>query len=1174
MTVDMAIQFARMEYVSRGGNGNICLKAAYNKRDQIENNRTGAKYSFETRGGNVHHAILLPEGASDKFLESSVLWNEVELFENRKNSRLAKEIVLALPDDKEISLEDRIELSRRFASENFTSKGLAVQIDIHEPHHDEDKNWHAHLLITTRRFSEDGQTFDVKKARDLDGIIRKGMVLEIDRWGEIWKQVQNSYFEEKGYTLRVDEIGVVAQEHLGPVRMRHHMSEVIARGDLLKVANTESSLDAGKILGHLTEKLSVFSDVHIEGYLNKHVRVDLREKVLGKILGHGELVHLHDKETGELTGFYTTKVVWAEEEKILRVAERVEVGKGVKVGKSSPQDYRFSDEQKKAFEYCLESGHGIRVVQGRAGTGKSYLMQGIKDAYETAGISVVGLAPTRTVVRDMIDGGFEEAKTIHEFLFRYKNGRVSMNQKSVLMVDEAGMVGTRAFGELLKVVQVHGSKVILVGDDRQLPSVERGGLLKVLSEKFGCVELKEVRRQEIQWQRQVSEDLSQGKIREALNLLEEQGAINWHEDKAGSLSALVEDYSRAYMANSSKTRLILSHRNIEVDVLNQAIRQVRQAVGQVSTTEYVCSTLRGDVPFGMGDRVQFMRTDKKLGLSNGEFGVLVEASKDRFKIQKDTGQHVAFDPSHYEGLRLGYASTIYKGQGKTVEEAYVLHSPLMTQNLSYVALTRQVKEVHLYVSREEAKAQEDLVAQMSKSDARVVSLGFLTAQQMEKEQKIQESFVHKMAYGVGDSVRGVLQRFTDHLPNQSFYQVSALPKFKGKDVREQNALEKWDAEKTPPSSDKKDYTQPTGKESQDVLESKGRERRPSKADTAAKAASSPTRVDAQEEKSLNSSTQISSQKTPKTPDRQVEARSLFSYMQESYKRELTEMYQEKVGDKHKLYEKQIDQVATRVAENALIRNIPEDPGLRKVNLSQANYELQRLSEIQEALIEQDPKFFFNWMEHHLKAEVLTAIEGRFYGILRCQKPLLDKQDKKLVQEEAPKHLKKHETKVKKYSREAMKDYDFSKTQAQMLAQQKALFEERFRIKPNEMQEQVLKTAAEYGHSQYEKHKAHIEAQQTNKHGQLSEKALHYIDQAAHYRAHLETKEILMKELRKPGSIFKDERQLAKIEAKTEKEFRSEKDHYDAADKQQQEKQLEQKQTQIQKQADRNRDMFL
>ena len=159
----------------------------------------------------------------------------------------------------------------------------------------------------------------------------------------------------------------------------------------------------------------------------------------------------------------------------------------------------------------------------------------------------------------------------------------------------------------------------------------------------------------------------------------------------------------------------------------------------------------------------------------------------------------------------------------------------------------------------------------------------------------------------------------------------------------------------------------------------------------------------------------------------------------------------------------------------------------------------------------------------------------------------------------------------------MKDYNFSKTQAQMFAQQKAMFEERFSIKPNEMQERALKTAAEYGHSQYEKHKNHIETQQTNKHGQLSEKALTYIDQVAHYRAHLERKEVLMQELKEPGSVFKDAKQLARIESTAEKEFKTDKDHYKEVNKEQQrqqKKEIEQKQIQTQQRADRDRDMSL
>lgn len=807
----MAIQFARMEYVSRSNGGNACVKASYNKRDKVKDERTGITYSFAQRGGNTHHEIMLPHMVSEKFLDSSVLWNHVELFENRKNSQLAKEIVLALPDNKEITLEHRIELTRRFVKENFTDKGLGVQIDIHAPHHVEDKNWHAHLLVTTRRFREDGQTFESKKARDLDAVVRKGMVVEGDRWGEVWRDLQNTYFKEKGLNIRVDEIGAISQEHLGPVRMRHHLSEVTARGELLKAANTQASLDPQEILKTLTKTMSVFSEAHVDAYLFKHVRVDLREGVKERVLAHSDLVRLYDKKTEDLSGFYTTKSVRAEEERVIRVADRIVENRGSIASQGAAQAYTFSDEQKKAFDYCLEPS-GIRVIQGRAGTGKSYLMQGLRDAYQAVGTPVIGLAPTHTVVRDMASSGFDGAKTIHEFLFKYKNDRISVESGSVMMVDEAGMLGTTAFGELLKVAQVHQCKVILVGDDRQLSSVERGGFFKVLADTFGSVELQEVRRQEVEWQRQVSENLSQGKINDAVQLLEEKGSIHWHTEKAASLSALVEDYSRSYMVDPSKTRLILSHRNLEVDVLNQAIQQIRQAVGQVSQTEYVCGTLRGEVPFAEGDRVQFMRTDKSLGLSNGEFGVLIEASKDQFKIQKDNGEQVAFDPSIYEGLRLGYASTIYKGQGKTVEEAYVLHSPLMTGNLSYVALTRQVKEVHLYVSQDEAKNQEALISQMSRSDSRVVSLEFMTAQQIVREQKVQESLVHKMAYGVGDSVRSVIQRFTDHLPNQSFYNVSTPSEFKGTEIREQNAVDKW-KEESGPSTDKTPMAQKEGNSS-------------------------------------------------------------------------------------------------------------------------------------------------------------------------------------------------------------------------------------------------------------------------------------------------------------------------------------------------------------------------
>lgn len=237
----MAIQFARCQYVSRSSGGNACRKASYNQRDAIRCERTGELFSFKERGGNVHHEILLPEGAHEKFKNSSVLWNEVERCEKRKDSQLQKEFVIALPDDAQVTFEDRLELTRQFVNTHFVEKGLGVQLDIHEPE-EEERNWHAHLLVTTRRFSADGLSFEKMKARDLDPTIKKGFVVEADVWGELWRDMQNTYFEEKGYDLRVDPIAIVSQEHLGPVRMRHHMNDAIARSQLLQKAKKASCL--------------------------------------------------------------------------------------------------------------------------------------------------------------------------------------------------------------------------------------------------------------------------------------------------------------------------------------------------------------------------------------------------------------------------------------------------------------------------------------------------------------------------------------------------------------------------------------------------------------------------------------------------------------------------------------------------------------------------------------------------------------------------------------------------------------------------------------------------------------------------------------------------------------------------------------------------------------------
>ena len=123
----MAIQFGRMERVSRSSGGNACCKGAYNARTIIKDQQTNITYNFQQRGGNVYHEVLLPEGVNAKYKNVETLTNAIEQIENRKNSQLLKEFVLALPDEKNISLELKIEMVHNFVKEmEFVKEGLGV----------------------------------------------------------------------------------------------------------------------------------------------------------------------------------------------------------------------------------------------------------------------------------------------------------------------------------------------------------------------------------------------------------------------------------------------------------------------------------------------------------------------------------------------------------------------------------------------------------------------------------------------------------------------------------------------------------------------------------------------------------------------------------------------------------------------------------------------------------------------------------------------------------------------------------------------------------------------------------------------------------------------------------------------------------------------------------------
>ena len=179
---------------------------------------------------------------------------------------------------------DRIELARSFAEQHFVAKGLAVQLDVHAPHEGDSEseraNWHAHLLITTRRL--EGEAFAAKKARDLDPEVRRAggraVVADGEAWGELWRDHQNRYFVEHGIDARVDPTATHAQQHIGPVRMRKADSAAGERAETLRQANQAAARDPEQVLATLTRNNATFSERDLDRHLAKHIAAGSRTR--------------------------------------------------------------------------------------------------------------------------------------------------------------------------------------------------------------------------------------------------------------------------------------------------------------------------------------------------------------------------------------------------------------------------------------------------------------------------------------------------------------------------------------------------------------------------------------------------------------------------------------------------------------------------------------------------------------------------------------------------------------------------------------------------------------------------------------------------------------------------------------------------------------------------------
>lgn len=360
----------------------------------------------------------------------------------------------------------------------------------------------------------------------------------------------------------------------------------------------------------------------------------------------------------------------------------------------------LSAEQETAIRYVLTSGQ-LSCVIGLAGAGKSTMLSAARHAWEKQGLQVIGAALSGKAADGLETASGIESRTLASLEYSWKNGYNLLTKNSVLVIDEAGMVGTKQLARFVSMAKKSGAKLILVGDPEQLQPIQAGRPFKDIAQESGAARLSEIRRQRQEWQRQASSNLAEGRCADAIETYRQQGFVSTAVDTPEAISKLAQDYVTDMELNGSGvSRLALTHRRKDVHAINQAIRSMRKSGGDL-TIETLFQTDHGPRAFAKGDRIVFTRNDRDLGVKNGSFGTVEEIENDQLRVRMDTdgnekARSITIMPDHYTAFDHGYACTIHKSQGATVDNAYVLGSNTMDHHLSYVAMTRHRDEMRLY----------------------------------------------------------------------------------------------------------------------------------------------------------------------------------------------------------------------------------------------------------------------------------------------------------------------------------------------------------------------------------------------------------------------------------------------------------------------------------------------
>ena len=746
----MAIEYIRINVMSRSTGANALEAAAYRSNSKMYDEQLGQTFDYTKKTDCVYANTILPESAftdeyknfNHPYQDREKLWNAVELKENGHNrsatARVAFEIQLALP--RELDLEMQKKLANEFIYDNYVSKfNIAADVCIHDKG---DGNPHAHVMITTR--SINGLELSNKKIRNiLPSILKsKGLAFsKVDGISKDYAKYQNKFFKDHGINLTVDQSKIHGNIHMRRSRVDKgfYAYDIAKNRDIDQRNLDEVSKDHNIIIDTLAKRQSTFTKADIEMLVLKCTVADntKSQEVLDKVLSSKRLINLgysvHGRET------FTVKENYRKDIQLLELTSELSGRRGINVHQKLidqtiaevPKDYKLTEEQSHSLKHIAHNGN-LSCVVGYAGAGKSHSLKYVYELYKKKDIKVYGAAISGKVAQALESDTGMQSSTISSLLMSYGYQSKSLPEKgSVLVIDEAGMVGLDNMVKLMQLAKERDLKLVLVGDPNQLEAIDKGNPFKLISSEIGFATLKDIYRQLDAEDKKATINLAEGRIGNAIDHYNSKGNIHFESFDRIFVSA-VDKYLDYVKAGELEQTLALAHtkkdvHQLNIDIRNNLIESNRMSIGNNIDVSIPKGFLQKNETqsrrFAVGEKILFLkngRVSENEKVKNGLFAVITSIDKGVMSVRtlegEESSRDLKIDLSNYNSIDYGYATTIHKAQGATVKNTLLfVNSKGWNRNLTYVGMSRHKESLDVYVNNSKYKDLDSLKRGLSSS---------------------------------------------------------------------------------------------------------------------------------------------------------------------------------------------------------------------------------------------------------------------------------------------------------------------------------------------------------------------------------------------------------------------------------------------------------------------------